>query len=177
MPFAVELYMDDPASAAVRQICRSLVQENIPSQPLALGARPHVSLCVYDSIESSVAGKQLETFAGQIGTIPFQLDAAKTFPGSNGVVFLVPQPSEELSEVHSRFHKNFAGHSATASQYYLPAHWKPHCTVAEGLSTLEIERAIQICQRAPLPIRGEFAQIGLLEFPPIKDICLFELGR
>jgi hypothetical protein len=126
MPFAVELSMDDHAVTALRQIWRSLVQENIPSQPLALGARPHVSLCVYDSIESSVAGKQLETFAGQIGTIPFQLDTAKTFPGSNGVVFLVPRQSEELSEVHSRFHKNFAGHSATASQYYLPAYWKPH---------------------------------------------------
>jgi hypothetical protein len=100
MPFAVELYMDDPAAAAVRQVWQSLVHENIPSESLALGARPHISLCVYDSIESSVAAKQLEHFARQIGTIPFQLDTVETFPGSNGVVFLAPRPSEELSEVH-----------------------------------------------------------------------------
>ena len=63
MPFAVELYMGDPAATAVRQLWQSLVQEGIPSQPLPLGTRPHISVCVYDSIDSPIVAKQLENFA------------------------------------------------------------------------------------------------------------------
>ena len=66
MPFAVELYMDKAADAAVRRVWRSLVDQGIPSHPLAAGARPHVSLCLYESLDSSVFRKKLETFAQQI---------------------------------------------------------------------------------------------------------------
>jgi hypothetical protein len=103
MPFAVELSMDDRAAAAIRQVWQSLVQENIPSQPLVSGARPHISLCVYGSIDSSAAAKQLERFTRQIGIIPFELATAETFPGSNGVVFLAPQ----LSEGYQKFIVSF----------------------------------------------------------------------
>ena len=176
MPFAVELSMDDHAATAVRQLWQSLVEAGIPSQPQAAGARPHISLCVYESLDSSVAEKQLENFARQIGTIPFQLETVETFPGSNGVVFLAPRPSEELLEIQRRFHKDFAGHRATVSEYYLPAHWKPHCTIAEKLSP-QSKRAIEVCRRAPLAIRVLFVQIGLIEFRPIKDICVFNLSQ
>jgi 2'-5' RNA ligase len=176
MPFAVELYMDSRADTAVRELWQSLVQAGISSQSLATGARPHISLCVYDSIDPSLAAKRLETFAHRIGTIPFQLEAVETFPGSNGVAFLAPGPSEELLEIQKTFHKDFVDYRATAFQYYFPEHWKPHCTLAEGISSQEIERAIAVCRRAPLPIRGLLVQIGLIEFRPIKEICVFNLG-
>jgi hypothetical protein len=81
MPFAVELHIDECTASAVRGVWQALVQAGIPSQRLALGARPHISLCVYDSIDSSVVSKQLENFARQIGTIPFQFDTVETFDG------------------------------------------------------------------------------------------------
>jgi len=176
MPFAVELYMDSRADAAVRQIWQSLVEAGIPSQPLSAGARPHVSLCLYESLDSRVFPTELETFARQVNPFSFVLESVETFPASNGVVFLTPRSSEELLEVHGRFHKDFDGSSATVSPYYLPEHWKPHCTVAENLSSNQVSQAIEVGRKAPLPIRGQFIQIGLVEFRPIKEICVFKLG-
>jgi 2'-5' RNA ligase len=177
MPFAIELDMDDHAAAAVRQVWHALVNAGVPSAPLSLGMQPHVSLCVYESLDSALAVKQLENFARPIGTIPFELETVETFAGSKGVVFLAPRPSEALSELHARFHRDFAGHRATASQYYLSGNWKPHCTVAENLSPAQVSQAIEICRKTPLPIRGAYVQIGLLEFRPIKQICAFEIGK
>lgn len=176
MPFAIELYMDSRADAAVRQIWQSLAEAAIPSQPLSAGARPHVSLCLYESLGSRVFPRELEAFARQSNPFSFVLESVETFPVSSGVVFLAPRSSEELLEVHGRFHKDFDGSSATVSSYYLPEHWKPHCTVAENLSSKQVRQAIEVCRKAPLPIRGQFIQIGLVEFLPIKEICVFKLG-
>ena len=177
MPFAVELYMGDPAAAAVRQLWQSLVQEGIPSQPLALGARPHISLCVYESLDSPLVAKKLEMFARQFEPLSFVLESVDSFPASNGVVFLAPRLSDGLIGVHTRFHKEFDGYRATASPYYHPENWQPHCTVAEDLSSKQVSHAIEICRKAHLPIRGQFVQIGLIEFRPIKEVCLFSLGN
>jgi hypothetical protein len=81
MPFAVELYMDQWANAAVRRIWQSLVEAGIPSQPLAAGARPHVSLCLYKSLDSSVFPEELETFARQIDSLSLLVfETVETFP-------------------------------------------------------------------------------------------------
>ena len=175
MPFAVELYMGDPAATAVRQLWQSLVQEGIPSQPLALGARPHISLCVYESLDSPLVAKKLEIFARQFEPLSFVLESVDTFPASNGVVFLAPRLSEGLIEAHRRFHKEFDGYRATASPYYLPKNWQPHCTVAEDLSSKQVSHAIEICRKTHLPIRGRLVRIGLIEFRPIKEVCSFAL--
>jgi 2'-5' RNA ligase len=177
MPFAVELYMGDPAATAVRQLWQSLVQEGIRSQPLALGARPHISLCVYESLDSPLVANQLEILARQFEPFSFVLESVDTFPASNGVVFLAPRLSEGLIEAHRRFHKEFDGYRATASPYYLPKNWQPHCTVAEDLSSKQVSHAIEVCRKTHLPIRGQLVQIGLIEFRPIKEVCLFALGK
>lgn len=65
MAFAVELYMDRRADTAVREIWQSLAQAGIPSQPLSAGARPHVSLCLYESLDPNLFRKELEAFASQ----------------------------------------------------------------------------------------------------------------
>ena len=177
MPFAVELYMGDPAAIAVRQLWQSLVQEGIPSQPLALGARPHISLCVYESLDPPLVAKKLKIFARQFEPFSFVLESVDTFPGSNGVVFLAPLLSDGLIQAHRRFHKEFDRYRATASPYYLPKNWQPHCTVAEDLSSEQVSHAIEVCRKAHLPIRGQFVQISLIEFRPIKEVCLFALGN
>jgi len=177
MPFAVELYMGDPAATAVRQLWQSLVQEGIPSQPLALGARPHIFLCVYESLDSPLVAKKLGIFARQFEPLSFVLENVDTFPASNGVVFLAPRLSEGLIEAHRRFHKEFDGYRATASPYYLPKNWQPHCTVAEDLSSKQVSHAIEICRKTHLPIRGQLVQIGLIKFRPIKEVCSFTLGK
>lgn len=176
MPFAVELDMDDHAAAAVRQVWQSLVDAGIPSLPLSLGARPHLSLCVYESLDLALTQKQLERFTRQTKTFPFELDAVETFPGSSGVVFLAPRPSESLVDLHVRFHTDFTAHRATASRYYLPGNWKPHCTIAEELSSNQVDQAIKICRNASLPICGQFIEMGLIEFRPVKRICHFRLA-
>ena len=170
--------MGDPAATAVRQLWQSLVQEGIPSQPLALGARPHISLSAFTNpLDSPLVAKKLEIFARQFEPLSFVLESVDTFPGSNGVVFLAPRVSEGLTEAHRRFHKEFDGYRATASPYYLPKNWQPHCTVAEDLSSKQVGHAIEICRKAHLPIRGQFVQIGLIEFRPIKEVCSFALGK
>jgi 2'-5' RNA ligase len=169
--------MDSRADAAVRELWQSLFQAGIPSQPLSAGARPHISLCLYESLDPGLFRKKLEAFASQAAPLYFLLESVGSFPSADGVVFLAPHPSDPLLDLHRRFHKDFEGYVSTASRHYLPGYWKPHCTLAQKLSSDQVGQAIAVCRRAALPIRGQFTQIGLIEYRPIKEICVFEFGR
>jgi hypothetical protein len=154
MPFAVALYVDSRADAAVRQIWQSLVEAGITSQPLSAGTRPHVSFCLYESLDSRIFPTGLETFARKINPFAFVLESVETFPASKGVVFLRARSSEELLEVHGRFHKDLP---ALAQQSPLIIFRSiGNCTVAENLSSNQVSHAIECCRNMPLPIRERF---------------------
>ena len=60
--------------------------------------------------------------------------------------------------------------------YYLPGNWVPHCTVAIDLSATEVIEAVVYCREAFQPISGQFREIGLVEFRPVKERFTCALG-
>jgi hypothetical protein len=133
---------------------------SIPSLPLSLGTQPHISLRVYESLDSSLATRQLDNFSRQIRTLPFKLDAVDSFAGSNGVVFLAPRPSRELLKVHWLFHKDFARYRAAAS---------PH--ISREIGNL-IARWQRTCRQNRSAMRSRFVE----KHPFLFRGCLFRLG-
>jgi 2'-5' RNA ligase len=177
MPFAIELYFNRATESAVRSIWDDLAVAGISDRMPASGARPHVSLAVYQERDVSSDSAVLSRFVQPTRPFDFTLASVGICPTTQGVVFLAPVLTRDLLDLHDRFHKQFARSAESCWPYYLPGNWVPHCTVAIDLAPELLPSAVEVCQRVVRPIRGTFEQVGLVAFPPVTEVVTFELSQ
>ena len=177
MGYAIELFYDDEAEQAVRDIWDGIAAELGKTSLSDHGARPHVSLAVYtDDLDMTGVQENLLKFAQSIDPFDFCLRSLSAFTRQEGVVYLAPVVTEQLLSVHERFHEAFAQHKDSVVAHYQPGNWIPHCTVAIDLVPAEIQKAVGYCREAFTPISGRFQEIGLIEFRPVKELFTCKLG-
>ena len=172
MPDVIELNFDAQTEAHVRDIWRELevagFTANLP------GGTPHVSLAIGGTIDANAIAPTLQKFAAKYPPIPVALSAINQFPGS--VVYLAPELSSELAKMHRAFHISFVLPMDELSRHYLPAAWRPHCTLAQGVAESDLPRVMEICSRTKLPIMGQFESISLVRWRPAVELTRFTLG-
>lgn len=173
MPYAIELGLDRAAGAAVRRIWRELEDAGITYMARS-GADPHVSLGIWERVDVAAFQAELAAFARTSRPLPVTFTSVGTFPGA--AVYLAPEPTPALGEIHARCLARFAPLGSGAWAYYAPGAWVPHCTLAMDLTDAERATAQAIARRAPLPLHARLVRIGIVEFRPVKELCAFDLG-
>ena len=177
MGYAVELFYDHESELAVRKVWDGAGEATGQSSLSETGARPHVSLAVYDDdLDATGFQEKLQEFADTTEPFEFRLTSVGTFPGNEGVVYLSPVMTQDLMAVHRRYHQTFLKYEPYVQAYYLPGNWVPHCTVAIDLEVSGILKAVAYCRTRFQPVTGRFAEIGLVEFQPVKELSIYDLG-
>ena len=154
MAYAIELLFDKETEAAVQEVWEAVANATDSSFLLDIGARPHVSLAVYE--EADLAST-LEAFGAR--SLPVQLASAGAFPGKEGAVFLAPVVTPDLLDLHRRWHEEAPG----SAPLYAPGAWVPHATVGILLPDDAVKEALAVA-RAGLPLQGCFESAVLIEF-------------
>src|SRR4051812_27803365 len=106
MAYALTLALDDVAARVVRALWRDIADAGFPWMAES-GAHPHVSLAIWDEIDQAAMRARLDGFAAATPAIDVVFARIATF-ASTGVVFLAPDVSAALREVHRRCHHAFA---------------------------------------------------------------------
>ena len=166
MPFAVELDLDDAAAERVLALCRSLEDELGIATINSLGARPHVSLAVYDAFPAAEGAAELAAFAASIEPMPIAIASLGCFPAS-GVVFLAPVMTAELLALHRGYHGAMAHRGAACWEHYRPGHWVPHVTIAMDLDAATMTRAAERLAASWEALPARLVSLGLIEFRPV----------
>ncbi len=155
---AIELFLDPATDQAVRAVWADLEQAGIGS----LGSKsrfpqhPHVTLAVIDSISPQLTARLVE---GLPALPEIHLDAAGTFPGRGGVVFLAVRLTPGLAEFHRVLHDLVDEYGPRQIDQLRPGRLVPHCTVVKRLAEERIGPAVAIARRR-LPISGAAASIN-----------------
>ena len=167
MPFVVELYFDPSTEERIHGAWKAIDAAGISDSMPKGGYRPHISLGICDHLETDSLAQELTTFAA--GIAPFRLSFPNIgiFSTSEGVVFLGVTVTEQLLNVHTRFHEIFKKHAQEQREYYTVGNWTPHCTLAFGLSEHEIAAAVTLCRQIDLPVSTEIKGIGLVDVSPM----------
>ena len=155
--YAVELLFDPEAEAAVLDVWRAIRDRTGSSVLFDLASRPHVTLAVHDERDAPQLDRAVRAFTAH--PVPFELASAGTFPGDEGVAFLAPVVTDEILELHSRWHAASPG----SHELYRPGGWVPHCTVGILLEGPARSEALEVARRA-LPISGRFQEVTLIRF-------------
>jgi hypothetical protein len=177
MPYAVELYFDPVSTERVRRIWRDLTLNDVPSLYGYGKARPHLTLAAYDNLDVDSFCAQLDEFSETAPALSLDLSFYGSFATEETVIFLGITVTEDLLELHRRFHMTFARFSSTLWGYFAINHWCPHCPLAQQLGPDMSQKALAIVSRARLPIRVHTEEIGLVNFPPPRPVSSWLIRR
>ncbi|HEV8634283.1 MAG TPA: 2'-5' RNA ligase family protein [Chloroflexota bacterium] len=175
MHLVVELFFDPETEAAVRGLWAALAAEVPALVPHPSGARPHVSIAVYEQIEVPRLLAALGAFAAEPRPMEVAFGSWGAFAGAEPVVFLAPTPTRALLALHAAFHHRFAAFGP-AAPYYRPGGWTPHCTLALGFPVGLLPDLAAACNRIVRPLHGRVEAIGLVRYGPRREIAVFPLG-
>ncbi len=178
MPFVVELYFGSSTEASIRDVWKAIDEAGISDSMPKGGYRPHVSLGVCDHLETDSLAQELSTFAASVTPFRLSFPNIGIFSTSEGVVYLGVTGTEQLLNIHARFHEIFKKHAQEQREYYAVGRWVPHCTLAFGLSEDQIVEAVTVCRRIALPTSTKVREIGVVEVSPTscQRLCSFNLN-
>ena len=176
MGFAVQLYFDQALEEALVRVRSGLAAAGVTPTLKRLGDRPHVSLSVQTSLDAPRFLPRLEKFAAATAPFDVGFGAFGSFPGSEGVVFLAPTPSDALLRAQRKMHDQLLASYAEVHEHYFPSSWMPHATVGFELPPREVALALAWLGANFKHCAGKFTRLGLIEFRPVKEIATFALS-
>src|SRR5437588_2210891 len=149
MPYAIELALDPTSAGAIRRTWRELHDAGITWMARS-GARPHVTLGIWNSLDRDGTESELTRFAAATSPVGLTLTSVGVFPAV--AVFLAPTVTGELLELHAGFHRRFGRLGGESWDHYRPGAWVPHCTLATYLEPVQFGSALAIAVCMPLPL-------------------------
>ncbi|KAF0112266.1 MAG: hypothetical protein FD147_327 [Chloroflexi bacterium] len=173
--YAIELYFDPQMEERVLAFRESIYKLGIDPVLGKMGDKPHVSLAVFSKAEPENLKQVAFAFSQRLKRFPVQLDAIGTFPTIDNVLFLTPIPTVQLLKTHEDFHRMLKKVNLNPSPYYLPNRWVPHCTLEFNLPDEQLNLAVHLCKQHFTPIRGWFAELGVIAFRPIEYLVEYPL--
>ena len=176
MAFAVILYLDPTTEAEVQALWALLAEKEIGAAIATMGIRPHISLTGVDNLDAQQVCAMLRTFAQGASPLTIKFGAVGTFPTEQGVVYLAPVVTPELLRLHEELGVRLADLGFSSHEYYRPGNWIPHCTVAINVLPAGVPAAVDVCRRSNLFHAARLVEIALVEYLPVREICVCPLG-
>jgi 2'-5' RNA ligase len=171
MGYAIEMFFDSASESRIRSLWDALAAPG--AYPMTNGdSRPHISLAVANSVDVPAVRLLLEDFARGSMAFPLSMESLGFFLSKERVAFLAPKATPELLALHARFFEQFSAVASGIRQIYSPSTWVPHCTLATGILPQQIALAVDACQSLGLPFGCTVVEIGLVEFPIVKQLYL-----
>lgn len=168
MGYAVELVLDKADAEPIQRLF-----ELTNSIMLELEAEPHVSLAVFEEVDTARLFSLVDDFAKERQPLNLRFSSIGVFPGEENVVFLAPVVTEELLRLHADFYDRLGTAGLKCDPYYQPGAWVPHCTITmnEPLSE-SLEAITKIHDQEAL---GEYmvSEIRVIEFKPVVNLASF----
>jgi 2'-5' RNA ligase len=165
MPVAVEMYFDSEADRRVRGIWAALDQRAVHSAGSAgvRGARPHVSLAVFDDGDPTQVERVLTEHRELYRGLTLPLASLGFFATDEAVAFLGVTPSQRLLEAHRATAVPLRDVVDGFWPYYEPDALVPHCTLASFVS--DLSTVADVCAGAQLPILASVTSVGVVRVP------------
>jgi 2'-5' RNA ligase len=158
MAQAVVVFFDDEADAAVRKLWQRLRDVNVPA---ADRYPPHLTYASAGSIPRGARTALREELA-QLWLPGMALENLSSFATSENVLMLSAVVDSELLAVHSAIHDVLARKVKHPSAYFLPGHWVPHCTFAQGLTDEQMVAGFAALHPVS-PIRAKVGRVCVVD--------------
>ncbi|CAA3020394.1 RNA ligase cyclic nucleotide phosphodiesterase family [Olea europaea subsp. europaea] len=175
--YAIELYFDPALENQVLKAWNVLARRQISTQLIEIESRPHITLYSSPFADISKLENIIKNFAAKQEPLPMSFSSIGSLPNENNVLFLAPTPTLSLLQFHSQLCDVMKKEGIEAGDEHRPDTWIPLCPVAEEVPKTRMPEAFTVLRDLKLPISGYAMDIGLVEYPPVREIFSFMMGN
>jgi 2'-5' RNA ligase len=174
MHVTVELLFAPASADLLYRKSTELQRQYGPPPDPAYTAPPHIRLVSLEE-EPDFLRSTVDGHASGLEAFDLNLDSVATFP--QGVVYLAPSDNAQMISIHAALHRDLADRGVRSNwPYYQPGQWKPHCTVAVGISQDRIDDAVTWFRKV-IPILVRVESLAVLSYQPFSELHKRNLGR
>jgi len=167
--YAVELFFNEEVDSYIRSIWKELSDNNIDSSLNDIEEiSPHITLAVYENINEETFIEKFKVFKSNFKPINTSFDILGTFP-ITGICLIKPTVTQELLDIHSQYHQQLKAFNESASPYYLPDRWTPHCTLAINLNNDKLKKVFSFVLDKFKPLNATLIDVGLIKICSKND--------
>ncbi|KAJ4747608.1 RNA ligase/cyclic nucleotide phosphodiesterase [Rhynchospora pubera] len=183
--YAVELYFDPALENQVLKSWNVLARRQLSTHLIDISARPHLTLLSFPASSSSLDPLRLlsplRSLAARLDPVPISLSSISSFPDTGtgagtGTLFFAPVPTAPLLGLHAQLCELIKKEGVEPPEGYRADAWVPSCAVAMEVPKTRLAEAFCVLRDMKLPVSGYGMDIGLVEFPPVREIFSFPLG-
>jgi 2'-5' RNA ligase len=173
MAYAVSLLFNAEMADAVSARWQRLADAGFSRSMVDLGYHPHLTLAVYDELAVEAASAALDRVFDNVERIPVTLTGFSTFGAGSGVCYAALASSPDLVRLHATI---VTAIGETCRPHYQAGRWTPHCTLATGMTDVEIDHARNLLAKDWRSLAGTFEMADLVEFAPVTGIKRWPLA-
>lgn len=161
--YGVVLHFDSETNHKINNLWGGLNEEGISSYANEIENRkPHLTIADYSDLEESSFKNRFCDYYDSTPRMCLTFSMLGTFIKS-GALFLSPNPTMELLELHFNHHHHFKEYNVFSNSTYNPEKWIPHCTIANRLSDQKLLEALQYSTKRLESIQAEVQEISLIK--------------
>ena len=176
MGYALELTFDVETERRHLRLWEALAEAGISSTMTDMGARPHISLAVFDRVARTSLVALIAAWAGETPPFALHFGSVGAFPGSEGVVFVAPVVTLDMLVLHDRLHCLLEAAGLASWPHYRRGQWIPHCTAAINLPPDRVGPALEVCRNSDVFGPGQVVGVSVVSFRPVCEMARFPLG-
>jgi len=168
MPFTVQLDLDPDAQATLGALAEAL--SSIPGLATVrqLGDVHHISLAIYEDPPLERFVPALAGFAETLAPFEVHLASIGLFADVTNVVFLGVVVTDALLALHRRAHAALGAFRESCWEYYLPAAWVPHVSLALDATDAATRAATAALLPRWTPMTVGIDGVRLVGFRPVR---------
>ena len=176
MQAVLQLFFDESTDTFFRSLWQKVKDAGLPNSLLERGATPHLTLSFGDDVDVDNLVSSLADVLSEKSILELTFASLATFANENGVIFIAPVVTDSLLDLHRDVQEAMSNHTST-STYSQVGRWFPHCTLTMRLSPPQLLEGFTLLDDLQLPVSGQGVQVGLLEFPSLKELASWRLGE
>ncbi|AFM02441.1 2'-5' RNA ligase [Desulfitobacterium dehalogenans ATCC 51507] len=177
MSYAINLYFNEEAEQSIMRIWESLALLNIGKCMSCTNGRPHITLAIYNDLDLTKAKEMINALAQAVHSFKLAFLQIGIFPLHKGTIFLTPNLTDDLFQVHRMLHDAFSAWEEEGWDYYKPQIWHPHCTLSMETPVEEIPKMLEEILKDFQSIEVTIESIGMASLDPIEYLCEFPLNK
>lgn len=171
MRYVIVLLFDIKSADTIYRVFKRFKENKISHNDLLndLKIKPHITLSSYEKIDVKIVKERLTQFCKNHNKFKIQISSIGYFPVEKSVLFLNPNPNNELLNIQQEVFELFEDFEAD----FTPKMWVPHCTLSMYTQKKKVAKAfdivkeeIVITEEKPFCIIGN--SISIVEFEPSK---------
>jgi len=168
MACAINIRSDNDTADQIRSLWGDAsLLEQLPSMD-SLNYPPHLTLAVYDELDSSLAVEAVKEIFTGFKTQTIRFERLGMFEATHALIlWAAPSISSEMIHAHGQIHKIIDANLCRPN--YRPGAWVPHCSLATSVPTTRKEEAVAFANRTT-KMDVVFDVVDCALFKPVKVV-------